>query len=53
MLNDRKPAMTTNRLLMIALSGGILAGLLAIAQGMKTSPSEQIEAMPETKALNQ
>tara|TARA_R100000655_G_C2970532_1_gene190296 strand:+ start:973 stop:1113 length:141 start_codon:yes stop_codon:yes gene_type:complete len=40
--------MTTNRLLLAALALGVLVGLLAIAQGMNTNPSEQNEAMPAT-----
>ena len=40
--------MTTNRLLMAAVALGVLVGLLAIAQGMMTNPSEQNEAMPAT-----
>ena len=43
--------MTTNRLLLAALSLGVLIGLLAIAQGMRTSPGEQNEAMPSIDAL--
>ena len=44
--------MTTNRLILTALSLGVLVGLLAIAQGMMTNTSEQKEAMPATEAFN-
>ncbi len=43
--------MTTNRLLLTSLALGVLVGLLAIAQGMTTNPSEQNEAMPATGAF--
>ena len=38
--------MSINRLLLASLALGVLIGLLAIAQGMSTNPSEQNEAMP-------
>ncbi len=44
--------MTTNRLILTALSLGVLVGLLAIAQGMMSNTSEQNEAMPATEAFN-
>ena len=44
--------MSTNRLILTALSLGALVGLLAIAQGMVTITSEQNEAMPATEAYN-
>ena len=44
--------MTTNRLILTALSLGVLVGLLTIAQGMMTNTSEQNEAMPATEAFN-
>ena len=44
--------MTINRLILATLFLGVLVGLLAIAQGMKTNTNEQNEAMPATEAFN-
>ena len=44
--------MTTNRLILTSLSLGVLVGLLAVAQGMKTNSNEQNEAMPATEVFN-
>ena len=44
--------MTTNRLMLTALSLGVLVGLLAIAQGMVNNISEQNEATPATEAFD-
>ena len=43
--------MTNNRVLLAALSLGILIGLLVVAEGMRTSPNEQTEAMPAVDAF--
>ena len=43
--------MIINRLMLATLFLGVLVGLLAIAQGMKTNTNEQNEAMPATEAF--
>ena len=44
--------MIINRLMLATLFLGVLVGLLAIAQGMKTNTNEQNKAMPATEASN-